>query len=130
MQYQAYIVGLSQAVRRQARTLLPCEREETRLGIAHGTQLDEAEARGAGEVARWRSYVGLYKQRFRLQLGEICGQFIGTIGWIERGACGTGNHGEKGHGHLCAVWEHEHNPILAANTHGTQCPQHMLDVLP
>src|SRR5262245_51021950 len=61
MQYQAYIVGLGQAVRRQAHTLLPCECEETRRGLTHGTQLDEAEARGAGEVARWRSYVGLHK---------------------------------------------------------------------
>jgi hypothetical protein len=111
-------------------TLLPYKREETCLGLTHGTQFNEANARGVSDGARWRSHVGLHNQRLRMELSEIRSEFIGTIGWIERGTRGTGSYCETCHGHLGAMREHERNPILATNAHGTQSPHHMLDVLP
>ena len=117
-------------MRLRTRLLLTCEREKTGLGRMPGRQFDEAEARGPGDVARWCIHVDLHDQRLRLQRGKMRGQFVGTIGGIEWDARRASSHRETGHGHVCTIREHEHNPILAAYAHGTQRLYHIVDVLP
>ncbi len=78
--------------------------------------------------ARWRVHVCLQYQRFGVQISKIKVKFVDAIGRIERGTCRTSSHGEKSHGHLRAIRQHQSNPVIAAQSHSTQRLHHIVNV--
>src|SRR5712691_3088369 len=105
-----------------------CEREQTRLGLKRGRQLDDTEATRLRHGAGRGLQAGLYNERCRVQVCQIKSQLVGAIGWIEWCTRGPSSHGEESRSHLRAIWQYHSNPVMALYPHGVQRLYHAANV--
>jgi len=96
------------------------EREETCLCLKHGREFDNRETTGLRDGTRWRVHRCLDNQCLDLQMSQIEVKYVSIIGWIEGCTGGAGSYSEKCDSHLWAIWQHQSNPIVAAEPHSMQ----------
>jgi hypothetical protein len=79
-------------------------------------------------AAHWRIHPRLYNKCFGVQIGQICVEFVSTIGRIDRGTCGTSRHSEKGHRHFWPIREDQGYPVMTFHTCDTQGLHYLINV--